>query len=100
MITRRAIENLIKRWLLECRSTQGTFVRKPEVLRMVDKDFSLGLTQMLQSTGSQLRWYHCSLKQSFLPHWYMTYTKFKRGIQSKLIEGVRKWLLRLIAKHI
>jgi GntR family transcriptional regulator len=53
MTARRAIENLISRGLLERRSTQGTFVRQPEVLRMVGNDYSQGLTQILQSAGSQ-----------------------------------------------
>ncbi len=53
MTARRAIENLIKHGLLERRSTQGTFVRQPEVMRMVGREFSLGLTQMLEVTGSK-----------------------------------------------
>ncbi|MEN6298509.1 MAG: GntR family transcriptional regulator [Anaerolineaceae bacterium] len=53
MTVRRAVENLIKHGLLERRSTQGTFVRQPEVMRMVGKDFTLGLTQMVLSSGAQ-----------------------------------------------
>jgi len=52
MTARRAVENLIKHGLLERRSTQGTFVRQPEVMRMVGREFSLGLTQMLETTGA------------------------------------------------
>lgn len=51
MTVRRAIENLIRRGLLERRSTNGTYVRRPEVLRRVGKDFTLGLTQLMQMEG-------------------------------------------------
>ncbi len=51
MTIRRAIENLIRRGLLERRSTNGTYVRQPQVLRRVGKDFTLGLTQLLQEEG-------------------------------------------------
>jgi GntR family transcriptional regulator len=58
MTVRRAIENLIRHGLLERRSTNGTYVRQPQVLRQVGKDFALGLTQQLVdkgvSPGSQL----------------------------------------------
>lgn len=51
MTVRRAIENLIRRGLLERRSTNGTYVRQPQVLRRVGKDFALGLTQLLTEEG-------------------------------------------------
>jgi GntR family transcriptional regulator len=51
MTVRRAIENLIHRGLLERRSTNGTYVRQPQVLRRVGKDFALGLTQLLKDEG-------------------------------------------------
>ncbi len=53
MTARRAVENLIRHGLLERRSTSGTYVCQPEVLRLVGKDFSLGLTQMVQNSGAQ-----------------------------------------------
>ncbi len=52
MTVRRAIENLTRRGLLERRSTSGTYVRPPQVLRRVGKDIAVGLTQMLQESGS------------------------------------------------
>lgn len=51
MTVRRAVENLIRRGLLERRSTNGTFVRQPQVLRRVGKDFAMGLTQLLVQEG-------------------------------------------------
>jgi len=51
MTVRRAIENLIRHGLLERRSTNGTYVRQPQVLRRVGKDFALGLTQLLIMEG-------------------------------------------------
>jgi GntR family transcriptional regulator len=51
MTVRRAIENLIRRGLLERRSTNGTYVRQPQVLRRVGKDFAMGLTQLLIQEG-------------------------------------------------
>jgi GntR family transcriptional regulator len=51
MTVRRAIENLIRRGLLERRSTNGTYVRQPQVLRRVGKDFAQGLTQLLIGEG-------------------------------------------------
>lgn len=52
MTVRRAIENLIRRGLLERRSTNGTYVRQPQVLRRVGEDAALGLTQMLRQEGA------------------------------------------------
>ncbi len=52
MTVRRAIENLTRRGLLERRSTSGTFVRPPRVLRRMGKDVAVGLTQMLQEKGA------------------------------------------------
>ncbi len=52
MTVRRAIENLIRQGLLERRSTSGTYVRPPQVLRRVGKDVAVGLTQMLQEEGT------------------------------------------------
>jgi GntR family transcriptional regulator len=52
MTVRRAIENLTRRGLLERRSTQGTYVKQPQVLRRVGKEFAQGLTQMLRMTGA------------------------------------------------
>ena len=51
MTVRRAVENLIDHGLLERRSTNGTFVSRPQVLRRVDKDFAQGLTQLLHNEG-------------------------------------------------
>ena len=53
MTVRRAIENLVKRGLLERRSTSGTYVKEPQVMRRVGKEFAQGLTQMLHTTGAQ-----------------------------------------------
>lgn len=53
MTVRRAVENLIDRGLLERRSTSGTFVRMPRVLRRMGKDVAVGLTQMLQEKGAR-----------------------------------------------
>lgn len=52
MTVRRAVENLTRRGLLERRSTQGTYVKQPQVLRRVGKEFAQGLTQMLRMTGA------------------------------------------------
>jgi GntR family transcriptional regulator len=51
MTVRRAIENLIHRGLLERRSTNGTFVTRPQVIRQVGKDSASGLTHMLHDEG-------------------------------------------------
>ena len=51
MTVRRAVDNMTKRGLLERRSTNGTFVARPQVLRRVDKDFVQGLTQLLHNEG-------------------------------------------------
>jgi GntR family transcriptional regulator len=52
MTVRRAIENLISHGLLERRSTSGTYVRPPQVLRHVGEDMAVGLTQMLREEGA------------------------------------------------
>jgi GntR family transcriptional regulator len=52
MTVRRAIENLIRRGLLERRSTSGTFVRQPQVYRRVGKDVAVGITQLLREEGA------------------------------------------------
>lgn len=52
MTVRRAVENLTRMGLLERRSTSGTFVRLPHVMRKLGKDVAVGLTQMLQEEGA------------------------------------------------
>lgn len=52
MTVRRAIENLIRRGLLERRSTSGTYVRQPQVYRRVGENAATGLTQMLHEEGA------------------------------------------------
>jgi len=51
MTVRQAIENLTDRGLLERRSTRGTFVRQPQVLRNMGQEKTMGLTQMLRQDG-------------------------------------------------
>ncbi len=51
MTVRRAIQNLTDHGLLERRSTNGTFVRQPQVLRGMGKEKAMGLTQRLQQEG-------------------------------------------------
>jgi GntR family transcriptional regulator len=53
MTVRRAVENLVRRGLLERRSTSGTYVRRPQVYRRVGKDIAVGITQLLQEEGAQ-----------------------------------------------
>lgn len=52
MTVRRAVEELTRMGLLERRSTSGTFLRPPQVLRKLGKDVAVGLTQMLQEEGA------------------------------------------------
>ncbi len=51
MTVRRAIQNLIDHGLLERRSTSGTYVCQPQVLRGMGKEKTMGLTQLLQQDG-------------------------------------------------
>jgi len=51
MTVRRAIQNLSDHGLLERRSTNGTYVRQPQVLRGMGKEKTMGLTQLLQQEG-------------------------------------------------
>jgi GntR family transcriptional regulator len=51
MTVRRAVENLIDHGLLERRSTSGTYVREPQVLRGTGKNKTMGLTELLQKEG-------------------------------------------------
>ncbi len=51
MTVRRAIQNLTDHGLLERRSTSGTYVRQPKVMRGMGKEKTMGLTQLLQSEG-------------------------------------------------
>jgi len=53
MTVRRAVDNLVRRGLLERRSTSGTYVRRPQVYRRVGKDIAVGITQLLQEDGAQ-----------------------------------------------
>lgn len=52
MTVRRAIQNLIWHGLLERRSTSGTYVRQPQVLRGMGKEKTMGLTQLLKQEGT------------------------------------------------
>lgn len=51
MTVRRAVQNLTDHGLLERRSTSGTYVRQPQVLRGMGKEKTMGLTQLLQQEG-------------------------------------------------
>ena len=53
MTVRRAIQNLIWHGLLERRSTSGTYVSRPQVLRGMGKERTMGLTQLLQQEGTK-----------------------------------------------
>ncbi len=53
MTVRRAIENLIDLGLLERRSTSGTYVREPHVVRHVGTEHPLSLTQLLAQSGAE-----------------------------------------------
>jgi GntR family transcriptional regulator len=53
MTVRRAVENLIQMGLLERRSTSGTYVRQPQVIRHVGSGYSIGLTQLLTEEGAK-----------------------------------------------
>jgi GntR family transcriptional regulator len=53
MTVRRAVENLIQMGLLERRSTSGTYVRQPQVVRHVGSGYSIGLTQLLEGEGAE-----------------------------------------------
>lgn len=56
MTVRRAIENLISQGLLERRSTYGTYVRSPQVVRPVGMSHTQSISQMLagKATGAEL----------------------------------------------
>jgi len=53
MTVRRAVENLITFGLLERRSTSGTYVREPQVVRHVGTHYPIGITQLLEQEGAQ-----------------------------------------------
>lgn len=55
MTIRRAIESLIGSGLLERRSTNGTFVRTPNVVRPIGSQLALSITQMLEGNESSAR---------------------------------------------
>lgn len=51
MTVRRAIQNLTDHGLLERRSTNGTYVSEPQVLRGMGKEKTMGLNQLLNEKG-------------------------------------------------
>lgn len=53
MTVRRAVESLIEMGLLERRSTNGTYVRLPSVIRNVGSGYSIGITQLLSEEGAR-----------------------------------------------
>jgi len=53
MTVRRAVENLIASGLLERRSTSGTYVREPRVVRHVGTQYATGITQLLEQEGDR-----------------------------------------------
>lgn len=52
MTVRKAIDGLVAQGLLERRSTSGTRIRLPRVTRPTDARTSLGITRLIQSSGS------------------------------------------------
>lgn len=53
MTVRRAVESLIQIGILERRSTSGTFVRQPSVIRHVGSGHPIGITQLLAGDGAR-----------------------------------------------
>lgn len=53
MTVRRAIESLIDEGLLERRSTSGTYVREPQVIRDISPNTIQSLTRQIQGKGGQ-----------------------------------------------
>jgi GntR family transcriptional regulator len=53
MTVRRAIEHLVEVGLLERRSTSGTYVREPRVIRNISPDTIQSLTRQIQGKGRQ-----------------------------------------------
>lgn len=51
MTVRRAVQNLTDHGLLERRSTNGTYVSEPQVLRGMGKEKTMGLNQLLNQSG-------------------------------------------------
>ena len=51
MTVRRAVENLVRLGMLERRSTSGTYVRQPQVVRQVGSGSTMGLSQLLRQEG-------------------------------------------------
>jgi GntR family transcriptional regulator len=51
MTARRAVESLIEIGILERRSTSGTFVREPKIVRNISSDSIQSLTRQIQGEG-------------------------------------------------
>jgi GntR family transcriptional regulator len=58
MTVRRAIENLIRTGVLERRSTNGTYVRLPQVVRPMGPQPTLSISQMLEGKESTAKLLH------------------------------------------
>jgi GntR family transcriptional regulator len=53
MTARRAVESLVEAGLLERRSTSGTYVREPQVIRNISPNTIQSLTRQIQGEGGQ-----------------------------------------------
>lgn len=79
MTVRRAVENLIQAGLLERRSTSGTYVRQPQVVRHVGSQYPVGLTQMLQHQEARVGARLLAFDTIRAPHKVATYLGLRLG---------------------
>lgn len=79
MTVRRAVENLIQVGLLERRSTSGTYVRQPQVVRHVGSQYPVGLTQMLQHQQAHVGARLLAFDTIRAPHKVATYLGLRLG---------------------
>ncbi|MCL4236987.1 MAG: GntR family transcriptional regulator [Anaerolineae bacterium] len=79
MTIRRAVENLIQVGLLERRSTSGTYVRQPQIVRHVGSQYPVGLTQMLQHLGAHVGARLLTFDTIRAPHKIATYLGLRLG---------------------
>lgn len=89
MTVRRAIESLIATGLLERRSTSGTFVREPNVIRNITPDTIQSLSRQIQGKGKKAGSRLLLFEKQLAPKKVSEYLDLRLGVQVYCIRRLR-----------
>lgn len=89
MTVRRAVETLVNAGLLERRSTSGTYVREPRVIRNISPNTIQSLTRQIQGEGGQAGSRLLAFEVLRAPKRVSEYLNLRLGVEAYCIRRLR-----------